>query len=467
MSQSSATNTTSLNPHADNLAQNPSIIPLGNSVFSVSQISNILKRHVESQFSNINVKAEISGLKIHTSGHAYFTLKDKDAVIDGVVWRGTALNAALKEGSEVIASGRITTYPARSKYQMIVTQVELSGQGDLMKKLLENKEKFQAEGLFSNNRPLPKFPQKIGVITSETGAVIQDILHRLRQRYPCHVLVWPVLVQGKGTVEQVSEAINGFNLLNDKPDVLVVARGGGSFEDLFAFNEEAIVRAVFESKIPVVSAIGHETDTTLIDYAADLRAPTPTAAAELITPDLADTRSTLIHLAKRLLNSYQNCFQHCSMRYKLAAQGLIDPIKYTQEKAQRLDDWIERLERLKNLITLRFEQQLETLSLGLKPPKHQLDAHCDRLKTISARLQSSLEYGIERKAIAFQSVAARLEQSSYQKTLDKGFCLITTANRKPICAIKDIKNQPIHIRVKDGAVDAILSDVKAKLTVNC
>ena len=461
MSQESATNTTNLYPHADNLAQNPSIIPLGNAVFSVTQISNILKKHVESQFSNINVKAEISGLKIHTSGHAYFTLKDKDAVIDGVVWRGTKLDTPLKEGAEVIATGRITTYPARSKYQMIVTQAELSGQGDLMKKLLENKAKFQEEGLFNNNRPLPKFPKTIGIVTSKTGAVIQDMLHRLRQRYPCHVLVWPVLVQGKGTVEQVTDAIRGFNALEDQPDIIIVARGG--FEDLFAFNEEPIVRAVYESGIPVVSAIGHETDTTLIDYAADLRAPTPTAAAELITPDLADIRSTLIHLAKRLLNSYQNSFQHYSMRYKLAAQSLIDPIKYTQEKSQRLDDWVERLERLQISTILSFEQKLTNLTSTLKPPKHQLELQRDRLKTLSDRLVSSLGYNIERNTIAFQNVAARLNQSSYQKTLDKGFCLITTVTKQPLYTMadmKNMKNQPVHIRVKDGNVRATLRDVE-------
>ena len=463
MSQESATNTTNLYPHADNLAQNPSIIPLGNAVFSVTQISNILKKHVESQFSNINVKAEISGLKIHTSGHAYFTLKDKDAVIDGVVWRGTKLDTPLKEGAEVIATGRITTYPARSKYQMIVTQAELSGQGDLMKKLLENKAKFQEEGLFNNNRPLPKFPKTIGIVTSKTGAVIQDMLHRLRQRYPCHVLVWPVLVQGKGTVEQVTDAIRGFNALEDQPDIIIVARGGGSFEDLFAFNEEPIVRAVYESGIPVVSAIGHETDTTLIDYAADLRAPTPTAAAELITPDLADVRSTLIHLAKRLINSYQNIFQNYSMRYKLAAQNLIDPIKYTQEKSQRLDDWVERLERLQISTILSFEQKLTNLTSTLKPPKHQLELQRDRLKTLSDRLVSSLGYNIERNTIAFQNVAARLNQSSYQKTLDKGFCLITTVTKQPLYTMadmKNMKNQPVHIRVKDGNVRATLRDVE-------
>lgn len=460
MSQESATNTTNPHPYADNLAQNPSIVPLGNAVFSVTQISNILKKHVESQFSSIKVKAEISGLKIHTSGHAYFTLKDKDAVIDGVVWRGTKLETPLKEGTEVIATGRITTYPARSKYQMVVTQAELSGQGDLMKKLLENKAKFQEEGLFNNNRPLPKFPKTIGIVTSATGAVIQDILHRLRQRYPCHVLVWPVLVQGKGTVEQVTEAIKGFNTLEDKPDILIVARGGGSFEDLFTFNEEPVVRAVYESAIPVVSAIGHETDTTLVDYAADLRAPTPTAAAELITPDFADVRSTLIHLAKRLLNSYQNTFQHYSMRYKLAAQNLIDPIKYTQEKSQRLDDWVERLERLQGSIILNFEHKVAALASALRPPQHQLALHQDRLKTLSDRLVSSLAYNVERNTVAFHNVAARLNQSSYQKTLDKGFCLITTEAKKPIHTVADLKNQPVHIRVKDGSVHATLSDVK-------
>ncbi|MDP2194266.1 MAG: exodeoxyribonuclease VII large subunit [Alphaproteobacteria bacterium] len=446
-----------------NLAYNAPLIPLGNAVFSVSQLSNLLKKQVESQFSNVRLKAEISGLKIHTSGHAYFTLKDSEAIIDAVVWRGTKLEAPLKEGSEVIATGRITTYPARSKYQIVVTQVEHSGQGDLMKRLLENKEKFQAEGLFDHKRPLPKFPQRIGIVTSATGAVIRDILHRLKDRYPCHVLVWPVLVQGAGTVQQVAQAIKGFNELPEKPDIIIVARGGGSFEDLFAFNEEGIVRAVYESVIPVVSAIGHETDTTLIDYAADLRAPTPTAAAELITPDFAQLRASLIHLAKRLVHSYQSHIQRSMLRYRLAEQNLIDPIRYTQEKTQRLDDWAQRLEDVADRFMIVFGHQLSLVQNRLRPPSVMIDRHFEKLSALNARLVTSHTHMMERMHYNVDALAGRLNQSSYQKTLDKGFSLLMNKNQELIDDVHKIKEEEISVYMKNGHVQVKLTDVKIAL----
>jgi len=256
-------------------------------VYSVSEISQAIKRTLEGTFEWVRVRGEISGFKRAGSGHLYMSLKDQDAVLDGVCWRGVAgrLSIAPEDGMEVIASGRVTSYAGRSKYQLVIEQLELAGEGALLKLLEERKRKLAAEGLFdeARKRPLPYLPEVIGVVTSPTGAVIRDILHRLADRFPRRVLVWPVLVQGEGAAEQVAAAIQGFNALPEqgpvpRPDLLIVARGGGSLEDLWAFNEEAVARAAAASRIPLISAVGHETDITLIDFAADLR---PVAAVRI------------------------------------------------------------------------------------------------------------------------------------------------------------------------------------------
>lgn len=437
----------------DNLAQNELGAPPA--ILSITQVSNLLKRQVESNFASIRVKGEISGLKIHTSGHAYFTLKDQDAVLDSVIWRGTKVSVKLEDGMAVVASGKITTYPARSKYQMIVENIEPAGVGELMQQLILNKERFQKEGLFANSRPLPKFPKIIGVITSPTGAVLQDILHRIRDRFPCHVMVWPVLVQGAGAAEQVAAAVRGFNARSEKPDVLIVARGGGSFEDLWVFNEEVVIRAVHASEIPVISAVGHETDTTLIDFASDLRAPTPTAAAELATPVLTDLIVTLSHVGQRMINGYNRVIQQYTMRYQLTLKGLIDPYKYTLEKGQRLDDWVERLERLKNMIPIAFKQRLDFVSSKLFSPRQTLQTSEERLSVLSKRLFQSTHYMQERLQQNFKNLAIRLEQSSYEKTLEKGFCMLTDENQKPITsvdAVLALNNKQVTLKLKDGLV---------------
>ena len=260
---------------------------------SVSELSRALKRTVEDAYSYVRVRGEISGFKKAGSGHLYMTLKDTDAVIDAVCWRGSASRLMTKpeDGLEVIATGRLTTYPGRSKYQIVIEQMEMAGEGALLKLLEERRKKLADEGLFDESRkqPIPFLPEVIGVVTSPTGAVIRDILHRLSDRFPRHVLLWPVLVQGEGAAAQVAAAIEGFNRIAPggqvpRPDLLIVARGGGSLEDLWGFNEEIVVRAAAASEIPLISAVGHETDTTLIDFASDRRAPTPTAAAEMAVP---------------------------------------------------------------------------------------------------------------------------------------------------------------------------------------
>src|SRR3954466_15236766 len=280
--------------------------------YTVSELSLALKRSIEDGFSHVRVRGEISGYKRHGSGHCYFALKDADAVLDAVCWRQTAIRIPLKpeDGMEVVCTGRLTTYPGRSKYQLVIDTIELAGIGALLRLLEERRQRLAAEGLFDTERKkkLPFLPEVIGIVTSPTGAVIRDILHRLADRFPRRVLLWPVAVQGDGAAAQVAAAIEGVNRLTPggavpRPDLLIVARGGGSLEDLMAFNEEIVVRAAAASAIPLISAVGHETDTTLIDFASDRRAPTPTAAAEMAIPARADLLADLAQTEARLLQA--------------------------------------------------------------------------------------------------------------------------------------------------------------------
>ncbi|MGN0919199.1 MAG: exodeoxyribonuclease VII large subunit, partial [Alphaproteobacteria bacterium] len=320
-------------------------------VLSVSQLSLSLKSCVEQVFAHIKVRGEISDVKRAASGHIYFSLKDQEAVLSAICWRGRAASATgvLQEGLEVICTGKLSTYPGRSNYQMIVETVEPAGVGALLKLLNERREKLAKEGLFdaSHKKKIPFLPETIGVITSPTGAVIRDIIHRLTDRFPRSVLVWPVAVQGAECASQVAAAIQGFNKLPagfPKPDVLIVARGGGSLEDLWGFNEEAVVRAVYDSKIPVISAVGHETDTTLIDYVADLRAPTPTGAAEKAVPLRSDLLRQEQDLSGRLRSSLVRLVQEKRLRLDSFARALPNLTELIPLFIQRLDDSSGRLE---------------------------------------------------------------------------------------------------------------------------
>jgi exodeoxyribonuclease VII large subunit len=320
-------------------------------VLSVSEISAALKRHVEQGFGHVRIRGEISGFKRAASGHLYLSLKDENARIDGVMWKGNAGRLAFvpQDGVEIIASGKLTTYPGRSSYQIVIDTMEVAGEGALLALLEKLKAKLQAEGLFdpARKRPLPFLPRTIGVVTSPTGAVIRDIIHRLSDRCPTRVIVWPVLVQGQGSAEQVAAAVSGFSSMQgpDRPDLVIVARGGGSIEDLWGFNEEIVVRAVAASAIPIISAVGHETDTTLCDFAADVRAPTPTAAAELAVPVRAELLAGLQSVQARALRAVRRYAERADERLVATARRLPSLDTLLGPQRQKVDDFGDRLRR--------------------------------------------------------------------------------------------------------------------------
>ena len=417
--------------------------------FTVSEISTALKRTVETNFEHVRVRGEISGLKRHSSGHLYYALKDSDSVLDAVSWRGTAARLGInpEDGMEVIASGRLTTYPGRSKYQMVVERMELAGQGALLKLLEDRRKKLAAEGLFDADRkkPLPFLPQVIGVVTSPTGAVIRDILHRLSDRFPRHVLVWPVAVQGEGAAEQVAAAIDGFNALPKKgkvprPDLLIVARGGGSLEDLWAFNEEIVVRAAAASEIPLISAVGHETDTTLIDFASDQRAPTPTAAAEMAVPVRRDLIVTVADHGQRMVAGASRLLSERRLRLAHAARGLPDLRRSVEERRQQLDD---RAERLHNALPVWIERRRAgfvqvggRLDSALKARRTTEQAAVvrgrDRFGQSVERLRNAMRRRITDRRAGLDAASRLLDTLSYEQVLKRGFALVRDAAGAPI-----------------------------------
>ncbi len=377
--------------------------------YTVSEIAALLKRTIEQAFAYVRVRGEITGWKRVASGHSYFALKDEDAVLDGVCWRSTRLSFKPEDGMEVICTGRITTFPGRSRYQLVVEAIELAGVGALLKLLAERKQKLAAEGLFAEERKkrLPYLPSVIGVVTSPTGAVIRDILHRVRERFPRTVLLWPVAVQGEGAAEQVAAAIEGFNRLAPgasppRPDLLIVARGGGSLEDLMPFNEEIVVRAAAASAIPLISAVGHETDTTLIDFAADRRAPTPTAAAEMAVPVRLELIAELDGKALRGANAVARRFGEWRAHVRAAARGLPDPRSLLFHATQRLDDRAERL------------------ALALR---HLARLAAERLKDVPLRLTRAARRFVADRETRLQGLAGRLKswQQAQESVMAKGY----------------------------------------------
>ena len=416
---------------------------------SVSEISAALKRVVEDRFGFVRIRGELSGVKRAASGHLYLSLKDENARIDGVMWRGNAqrLGFLPEDGVEVIVTGKLTTYPGRSNYQVVVDRMEIAGEGALLALLARTNARLEAEGLFdpARKRRLPYLPRVIGVVTSPTGAVIRDILHRLADRFPVRVLVWPVLVQGQGAAEQVAAAVRGFGALPadgsvPRQDLVIVARGGGSIEDLWCFNEEVVVRAVANCPIPIISAVGHETDTTLVDFASDLRAPTPTAAAEIAVPVREELAQQLAELALRKRRAVNRPLQLGRERLQARSERLPRPQALFSPHTQQLDQAAERLRRALNdrtqLARGGFERVGSRLSLPLLSAR--LDRAQERLAGL-ARLHASLN-------------PDAVLQRGYVRVTDAAGATLTTR-----AAAANAANLVLHFR--DGALNVAPGNV--------
>jgi exodeoxyribonuclease VII large subunit len=441
--------------------------PTNAPIFSVGEISGVLKTTVEETFGHVRVRGEISGFKRPGSGHLYFTLKDDQAVLNGICWKGSAGRLGIKpeDGMEVIATGRLTTYGARSNYQMVVERMELAGEGALLKLLEDRKRKLANEGLFDegHKQNLPFLPGVIGVVTSPTGAVIRDILHRLKDRFPRRVLIWPVLVQGDKAAEQISAAIKGFNALDGsgpvpRPDLLIVARGGGSLEDLWAFNDEAVVRVTHCSKIPIISAVGHETDTTLIDFASDSRAPTPSAAAEMAVPVRNDLMAQVMGDGARVMNAINRLITDNHKNLDTASRGLPNLGQLLGDACQRLDDWTERFNNsLKSGMNER-QQSFNYLSQLLVKPDALVQSAANRLSSESRALKQTTPIIFNERSSNLSRLSQLLESYSYERVLDRGFSLVTDASQKPITSVAELSfGDEVSVRLKDGKVDMIVT----------
>ena len=430
-----------------------------NPVYSVGEFSHVIKKLVESNFTYVRIRGEISRPSFPSSGHVYFTLKDMDGTIAAIIWKYTMPRLSIRpeEGMEVICTGKVTTFAGQSKYQIIVENMEVAGEGALLKMLEDRRKKLLAEGLFDqrHKKPIPYLPERIGVITSPSGAVIRDILHRVSDRFPCHIYVWPVAVQGDGSASQIANAVDKFNELTDqtivkKPDLLIVARGGGSLEDLWSFNEEIVVRAVFNSTIPVISAVGHETDTTLIDFVSDLRAPTPTGAAEKSVPVREELRARIGELDLRLKTSFFNNMNINKDRLSSLVRLLGKPDQIFDNKNQKLDFVFKEIENLFKIIFTQQKNKIMQYTQKLIPPKVLINTLDSKIKLLDTRFNNFLGILITNKVTKINFLSQLLEASSFNRVLDKGFALVMNDKGKPIKLSKEApKKSNIKIKFSD------------------
>ena len=443
-------------------------IDTNNPVYSVGEFSHVIKKLVETNFSYVRIRGEISRPSFPGSGHVYFTLKDKDGTIAAIIWKYTLPRLSIKpeEGIEVICTGKVTTFAGQSKYQIIVESMEVAGEGALLKMLEDRRKKLLEEGLFKHEfkKPLPYLPEKIGVITSPSGAVIKDILHRLSDRFPSHVYLWPVAVQGQNSAEQISNAIDKFNELTDetnikKPDLLIVARGGGSLEDLWSFNEEIVVRSVFKSSIPIISAVGHETDTTLIDFVSDLRAPTPTAAAEMAVPVRDELLARINEINLRFKTSFNNKLKNNKDRLNSLIRLLGKPDQIFENNTQKLDFTFKDIENLFKGIFMYKKNQIIQHSQRLVPPKVLISNLLSKQQLFENRFKNNLENIMKMKEIKLNSLGQLLEASSFNKVLERGFAIVINNEGKPIKLSSEApKNSNVKIKFSDAIRSAQLDE---------
>jgi exodeoxyribonuclease VII large subunit len=468
---------------------------------TVSELSAALKRTIEDAYGYVRVRGELGKVSYHGNGHVYFDLKDDRASISGVIWRTTAqrIKLRLEAGLEVVVTGRLTTYPGRSQYQIIVDTLEPAGLGALMALLEERRKKFIAEGLFDEARKqlLPYLPNVIGVVTSPTGAVIRDILHRLGDRFPRHVLLWPVKVQGEGSAAEVAAAIRGFNELPERgrlprPDLIIVARGGGSLEDLWSFNEEIVVRAAAASMIPLISAVGHETDTTLIDFASDRRAPTPTAAAEMAVPVRADLLLNVDSLARRALASWRRNQEARRTELRAAVRALPDADEVLAVPRQRLDHAATGLVRAlranaqihrvdysriggrlsPQLLRATVERRRErytgmahrlqaSMAANIQAFRTRVARERERIKTFADRAERAIEVILDRRFARVDHAGQLLAAFSYRGVLERGFALVRDGAGQPLRAAAAVTSgMRLDIEFSDGRVGAVAGDAQ-------
>ena len=453
--------------------------------FSVSEISNAIKRLVEDEFSYVRIRGEIGRVSSPRSGHVYLDLKDEKSVIAGVIWKGVAdkLITRPEEGMEVVARGRVTTFGGQSKYQIIIDDLRPAGVGALMAMLEKRKKQFQAEGIFEPEHKiqLPYLPEIIGVVTSPSGAVIKDILHRLNDRFPRKVVLWPVAVQGENCAKEVSRAIDGLNSLAKQnpliaPDLIIVARGGGSIEDLWGFNEELVVRSAFKSTIPLISAIGHETDTTLLDYVADVRAPTPSAAAEMAVPVRHELLALLDNNEARLTRALSQILSNRSQRLLDFSRSLPRVFGLLEGPTQRLDSISTRLPTsLSSSVRLKKSRLIE-ISTGIKPAylfgyfidlrkqtlssfflrieslslKRDIQQEQKNLKDLSFRLKKAYDIIAKDLGTKLQSIDRLRETLGYRQTLDRGYAIIRSSDSVITDKSKTLHLTDLIIEFRDG-----------------
>ncbi len=430
-----------------------------NPVYSVSEFSHVIKKLVETNFSYVRIRGEISRPSFPGSGHVYFTLKDTNGTIAAIIWKYTLPRLSIKpeEGIEVICTGKVTTFAGQSKYQIIVESMEVAGEGALLKMLEDRRKKLLKEGLFNQEfkKPIPYLPKIIGVITSPSGAVIRDILHRLSDRFPSYVYLWPVAVQGEGAAKQISNAIDKFNQLTDettikKPDLLIVARGGGSLEDLWSFNEEFVVRSVFKSSIPVISAVGHETDTTLIDFVSDLRAPTPSAAAEKAVPVRNELIARIDELNFRFKTSFNNKLNNNKDRLNNLIKLLGKPDQIFDNKTQKLDFIYRDFENLFKDIFVEKKNKITQHAQRLMPPKVLISNLVSKQQLLETKFKNYFGNIIYSKQTKLNSLNQLLEASSFNRVLDRGFTLVMNLDGKPIKLSSEApKNTNVKIKFSD------------------
>ncbi|MBS0643534.1 MAG: exodeoxyribonuclease VII large subunit [Proteobacteria bacterium] len=456
--------------------------------YTVTEISGAVKRTLETTFGRIRVRGELTEVKRYPSGHIYLSLKDEGGKIAGIVWKSSVqrLGMVPENGVEVIATGRISAYGERSSYQLIIERMEYAGAGALLARIEMIRQRLAAEGLFDAERkvPLPVLPRVIGVVTSERGAVIQDIRTTIARRFPRHLLVWPVPVQGEGAAERIAAAIAGFDAMPPdgavpRPDVLIVARGGGSLEDLMAFNEEIVVRAVAACRIPLISAVGHETDTTLIDFASDRRAPTPTAAAEMAIPARSDCVADLEHKGSRLISATRRLLHEQHLALSKAERGLPDLPALLGAARQRLDDRAERIVLALPGLVAKKRAVLTSVERRLPDPRRLLEARRASLGLLAHRLEACTHRAVTRTRGAFERIAgrltdaplrasvrearahlggaaARLESASPLAILQRGYVLVTDPSDHPITSAAAVKPAAkLRLHFGDGKVDAV------------